>query len=179
MPRRDASAVSEELTGNLLATTRRLLITGQGGCGKTYVLAKAMAGGDFAIVTPSNELAIDHSNNLKCRTSTYHKLLALPVAKPIADWDPSALGHKLDRLPRTIIWDEAGMVPTEIFRRVLPYLESRGIQVIALLGEGQLNPFADKEGPAAYLREWATREVEFDVDVRSQDDRIRDLKRSE
>ena len=69
------------------------------------------------------------------------------------------------------------MVPTEIFRRVLPYLESRGIQVIALLGEGQLNPFADKEGPAAYLREWAAREVEFDIDVRSQDDRIRSLKR--
>ena len=173
----DASAVPEELTGNLLATTRRLLITGQGGCGKTYVLAKAMAGGDFAIVTPSNELAIDHANNLKCRTSTFHKLLALPVAKPIATWDPAALGHKLDRLPRTIIWDEAGMVPTEIFRRVLPYLESRGIQVIALLGEGQLNPFADKEGPAAYLREWAAREVEFDIDVRSQDDRIRSLKR--
>lgn len=172
-----ASAVPEALTGNLLATTRRLLITGQGGCGKTYVLAKAMSGGDFVIVTPSNELAIDHAENLSCRASTYHKLLALPVAKPIATWDPTTLGHKLDRLPRTIIWDEAGMVPTEIFKAVLPYLESRGIQVILLLGEGQLNPFADKAGPAAFLREWAEREIEFNTDVRSQDDRIRDLKR--
>ena len=99
------------------------------------------------IACPSNELAIEHANNLKCRTSTYHKMLALPVAKPIATWEPSALGHKLDRLPRVIPWDEAGMVPTEIFKAVLPYLERRGIQVIALLGD-QLNPFADKAGPA-------------------------------
>ena len=69
------------------------------------------------------------------------------------------------------------MVPTAIFEAVLSYLESRGIQVIALLGEGQLNPFADKEGPAAFLRKWAEREVEFDV--RSEGDKIRDLKRGE
>ena len=124
-------------------------------------------------MTPSNELALDHAANLKCRTSTYHKLLALPVAKPISTWDPATLGHKLDR-PRTIIWDKAGMVPTAIFEAVLSYLESRGIQVIALLGEGH----ADKEGPAAFLRKWAEREVEFGIDVRSEGcDKIRDLKR--
>ena len=39
-----AKAVPPSFTGHLLVTTRRLLITGQGGCGKTYVLAKAMAG---------------------------------------------------------------------------------------------------------------------------------------
>jgi len=77
---------------------------------------------------------------------------ALPVAKSISTWDPSTLGHKLDRLPRVILWDEAGMVPSEIFKAVLPYLERRGIQVIALLGEGQLNPFADKMGPADVVK---------------------------
>ena len=112
------------------------------------------------IACPSNELAIDHANNLKCRTSTYHKLLALPVAKPISTWDPSTLGHKLDRLPRVILWDEAGMVPTEIFKAVDPYLERRGTQVIKILGDGQLNPFAHKVGPADYLRkEWAEKVI--------------------
>ena len=175
----DASAVPRDLTGLLLATVLRLLITGQGGCGKTFVTATALlaAGIDFAIACPSNELALDHAAKLGCRTFTYHKLFALPVTKPMATWDPAALGHKLDRLPRVILWDEAGMVPTEIFERVLPYLRDRGIQVIALLGEGQLNPFADKAGPAAYLRDtWAQRVVDFDVDMRSQDDQIRDLK---
>ena len=47
----DASAVPDELTGTLLASTRRLLITGQGGCGKTFVLAKALAG--FVVRPPS------------------------------------------------------------------------------------------------------------------------------
>ena len=88
------------------------MITGQGGCGKTYITA----GLDFVIACPSNELAIDHANNLKCRTSTYHKLLALPVTKPIATWDPSTLGHKLDRLPRVILWDEAGRCPVRYSR---------------------------------------------------------------
>ena len=34
----------------------------QGGCGKTYVVAKALiaAGVDFVIACPSNELAIEH-----------------------------------------------------------------------------------------------------------------------
>ena len=93
------------------------------------------------------------------RLSRVHlPLLALPVTKPISEWDPAALGHKLDRLPRVILWDEAGMVPTEIFKVVDPYLKQRGIQVIKLLGEGQLNPWADKEGPADYLHnEWAQR----------------------
>ena len=182
LPGVEADAVPRELTGVLLATTRRLLITGQGGCGKTYVTAKALlaAGVDFAIACPSNELAIHHANTIPgCRAFTYHKLLALPVTKPISEWDPAALGHKLDRLPRVILWDEAGMVPTEIFRRVDPYLEQRGIQVIKLLGEGQLNPFADKAGPADYLRnEWAQFVVDFQVDKRSEDDTIRDLKRT-
>ena len=173
----DASAVPAELTGTLLANTRRLLITGQGGCGKTYVISKALAGSDFVIVTPSNELAIEHADKLGCRTSTFHKLLALPVGKPMSEWKPELLGHKLDHLPRTIVWDEAGMVPDEVFKVIDPYLDSRGIQVIKVFGEGQLNPFAQKAGPAAYLRDWADVEIEFDVDVRSQDERIRDLKR--
>lgn len=160
-----------------LGTTRRLLITGQGGCGKTFVLAKALAGSDFIVVTPSNELVIEHAANLGCRASTYHKLLALPIGKPMSEWKPEQLGHKLDHLPRTIIWDEAGMVSYAVFEVIDPYLESRGIQVIKVFGEGQLNPFAEKAGPAAYLREWADVEIEFDIDVRSQDDRIRDLKR--
>jgi len=172
-----ASAVPDELTGTLLASTRRLLITGQGGCGKTFVISKMLAGSDFTIITPSNELAIEHADKLGCRTSTYHKLLALPVGKPLSEWKPELLGHKLDHLPRTIVWDEGKMVPKLIFEVVLPYLEKRGIQVIIVLDEGQLNPFADKEGPTAYLREWADLEVEFGVDVRSQDDDIRDLKR--
>ena len=113
VPSVDADGVPRELTGILLATIKRLLITGQGGCGKTYVVAKALiaAGVDFVIACPSNELAIEHAKNLGCRTSTYHKLLVLPVAKPISTWDPSTLGHKLDRLPLVILWDETGMVP--------------------------------------------------------------------
>ena len=71
---------------------------------------------------PQYELVIDQ-NNLKGRTSTYHKLLALPVGKLISTWEPDSLGHKLDRLPRVILRDEAGMVPTEIFQAVDPYLE--------------------------------------------------------
>ena len=100
VPGVDVDGVPRELTGILLATIRKLLVTGQGGCGKTYVVAKALiaAGVDFVIACPSNELAIEHAKNLGCRTSTYHKLLALPVAKPISTWDPSTLGHKLDRL---------------------------------------------------------------------------------
>ena len=129
------------------------------------------------IACPSNELAIEHAKNLGCRTSTYHKLLALPVGKPISTWDPSTLGHKLDRLPRVILWDEAGMVPTEIFKVVDPYLERRGTQVIKILGDGQLNPFADKAGPADYLRKvWAEKVVAFEVDKRSKDADICALK---
>jgi hypothetical protein len=85
----------------------------------------------------------------------------------------------LDRLPRLILWDEAGMVPTAIFETVDPYLDRRGIQVIKLLGDGQLNPFGDKQGPAAYLRaRWAQKTIDFTVDKRSEDDAIRDLKAS-
>ena len=69
------------------------------------------------------------------------------------------------------------MVPSEIFKAVLPYLERRGIQVIALLGEGRLSPFAEKMGPADYLREnWAEKDIDFDVDKRSDDHDIRHLK---
>ena len=51
-----------------------------------------------------------------------------------------------------------------------PYLERRGTQVIKILGDGQLNPFADKAGPADYLRKvWAEKVIDFDVDKRSKD----------
>lgn len=75
LPGVEADAVPRELTGILLATTQRLLITGQGGCGKTYVTAKALlaAGIDFAIACPSNELTIHHANTIPgSRAFTYH-----------------------------------------------------------------------------------------------------------
>ena len=42
LPGVDVKAVPRQLTGVLLATIKRLLITGQGGCGKTYITARAL-----------------------------------------------------------------------------------------------------------------------------------------
>ena len=175
IPGVDASAVPPELTAQVLSGCSKILITGPGGCGKTYVTARALDGRDFVILCPGNDLAEEHRRKLGCRTATYHKMLGLPVGKNIATWDPEALGHKLDNLPEILVCDEGSMVPRPVWERILPYLESRGRQVIICEDDAQLSDF-EKSDPAGYHKEWASATIDFTVDMRSQDDDIRSLK---
>ena len=163
-----ASAVPKELTAAVLAGHSKILITGQGGCGKTYVIAKALEGRNFAILCPSNDLAESHRRTLKCRAETYHKVLGLPVGKSIDTWKPEDMGHKLDNIPEILVCDEGSMIPKPIWERILPYLESRGRQVIICEDDAQLSDF-EKSRPAEYHKEWATTpggiHIEFTVDM--------------
>ena len=124
------SAVPEGLTAELLATASLLMFNGQGGCGKTYTTTQMLKGRDFVVACPSNRLARRHARELQCRTATYHKLFGYNDA---VEWDPVALGRKLARLPKTILWDEAGNVDKRVFAAILPELARRGVQVIFLM----------------------------------------------
>ena len=176
IPGVDAKAVPKELTAAVLAGHSKILITGQGGCGKTYVIAKALEGRNFVIACPSNELAENHRQTLGCRAETYHKLLALPVGKPMSEWVPEKLGHRLDNIPETFVCDEATMPEDTMWEKVLPYLEKRGRQVIICKDGGQLLAFGQKEASVVHER-WADVHIRFTVDMRSNDnDPIRQLK---
>jgi hypothetical protein len=179
IPGVDASAVPKELTAAVLAGHSKILVTGQGGCGKTYVIAKALEGRNFAILCPSNDLAENHRQTLKCRAETYHRVLGLPVGKSIDTWKPEDMGHKLDNIPEILVCDEGSMIPKPIWERILPYLESRGRQVIICEDDAQLSDF-EKSRPAEYHKEWAGTpggiHIEFTVDMRSADEEIRQLK---
>jgi hypothetical protein len=175
----DMDAVPEGLTAELLATAMFIMINGQGGCGKTYATTRMLQGRDFVVACPSNRLARRHAEELQCRTSTYHKLFGYNEA---VEWDVKALGRKLARLPKTIVWDEAGNVDKRVFATILPELARRGIQVIFLMDEGQLPPWGNKEAPpATYLREtWVdeAHRITFTTDMRSRCERLKTIKRA-
>jgi hypothetical protein len=175
IPGVDARAVPKELTAAVLAGHSKILITGQGGCGKTFVIAKALEGRNFAILCPSNDLAENHRQTLQCRAETYHKVLGLPVGKNIDTWKPEDMGHKLDNLPEILVCDEGSMIPKPVWERILPYLESRGRQVIICEDDAQLSDF-EKSRPAEYHKEWAKTpggiHIHFTVDMRSKDDDV-------
>ena len=88
--------------------------------------------------------------------------------KPIADWGPASLGHRLDSLAEVIIFDECCKVPAKTLKAILDYLVRRTCQVVVCRDRGQIPPWGDKEGPHAMLEKWAGPNVrQFDTDYRS------------
>ena len=155
------------------ATSRRMYLAGQGGSGKTEWAVKTFAGRRLVVLTPENDLADDHRKNSRLglkpvQAQTIHHYLCIDCTKPIGDWDPTALGHRLDNLAEVIIIDECCKVPTKTLTTILDYLGRRSCQVICAGDRGQIPPWGDKEGPHAMLEEWAGHNVrQFNTDYRS------------
>ena len=154
-------------------TARRMYLTGQGGSGKTEWAVKTFAGRRLVVLTPENDLADDHRKNKRLglkpvQAQTIHRYLCIDCTKPIEDWVPTTLGHRLDNLAEVIIIDECCKVPTNTLTTILDYLGCRSCQVICARDRGQIPSWGDKEGPHAMLEEWAGPNVrQFNTDYRS------------
>ena len=154
------------------AIARRMYLAGQGGSGKTEWAVKTFAGRRLVVLTPENDLAGSHRDNPRLglaphQAQTIHHYLCINPTKPIEEWDPSALGHRLDGLAEVIIFDECCKVPAKTLKAILDYLARRTCQVICCGDRGQIPPWGDKEGPHAMLEEWAGPNVrQFDTDYR-------------
>ena len=140
------------------ATARRMYLAGQGGSGKTEWAVKTFAGRRLVVLTPENDLAGSHRDNPRLglaphQAQTIHHYLCINPTKPIEEWDPSALGHRLDGLAEVIIFDECCKVPAKTLKAILDYLARRTCQVICCGDRGQIPPWGDKEGPHAMLEE--------------------------
>ena len=154
------------------ATAMRMYLAGQGGSDKTEWAVKTFAGRRLVVLTPENDLAGSHRDNPRHlaphQPQTIHHYLCINPTKPIEEWDPSALGHRLDGLAEVIIIDECCKVPTKTLKVILDYLARRTCQVICWRDRGQIPPWGDKEDPHAMLVEWAGPNVrQFDTDYRS------------
>ncbi len=154
-------------------TARRMYLAGQGGSGKTEWAVKTFAGRRLVVLTPENDLAGSHRDNPRLglaphQAQTIHHYLCISPTKPIEEWDPSALGHRLDGLAEVIVFDECCKVPAKTLKAILDYLARRTCQVICCGDRGQIPPWGDKEGPHAMLEEWAGPNVrQFNTDYRS------------
>ena len=155
------------------ATARRIYLAGQGGSGKTEWAVKTFAGRRLVVLTPENDLAGSHRDNPRLglaphQAQTIHHYLCINPTKPIEEWDPSALGHRLDGLAEVLVFDECCKVPAKILKVILDYLARRTCQVICCGDRGQIPPWGDKEGPHTMIEEWAGPKVrQFDTDYRS------------
>ena len=132
-------------------------------------------GRKIVVLTPENDLAHDHRNNPRVtndgrpvNAQTYHHYLCILAEKPIEDWDPISLGHKLDHLAEVIIIDECCKIQTKVLRTILEYLATRPCQVVCSGDYGQVPPWGDKEGPHSMIEKWAGPENVrcFDTDYR-------------
>jgi len=113
---------------------------------------KTFAGRRLVVLTPENDLAGAHRDNPRLglephQAQTIHRYLCINPTKPIEEWDPAALGHRLDGLAEVLVFDE---------------------QVVCCGDRGQIPPWGDKEGPHQMLEEWAgsSHTRTFDTDYR-------------
>jgi hypothetical protein len=149
-----------------------MYLAGQGGSGKTEWAVRIFQGRRLVVLAPENDLADDHRKNPRlglqaAQVQTIHRYLCIDPTKPIEDWDPTTMGHKLDSLAEVIIINECCKVATKTLRTVLDYLGRRPCQVICAGDLGQIPPWGDKEGPHFMLEEWAGSNVRwFDSDYR-------------
>ena len=134
---------------------------------------KTFAGRRLVVLTPENDLAGSHRDNPRLglaphQVQTIHHYLCINPTKPIEEWDPSALGHRLDGLAEVLIFDECCKVPAKTLKVILDYLARRTCQVICCGDREQIPPWGDKEGPHAMIEEWAGPNMrQFDTDYRS------------
>ena len=63
------------------------------------------------------------------QAQTIHHYLCISPTKPIEEWDPTALGYRLDDLAEVIIIDEFCKVPTKTLKTILDFLGRRTCQV--------------------------------------------------
>ncbi|KAK3763395.1 hypothetical protein RRG08_051501 [Elysia crispata] len=149
------------------ATARRMYLAGQGGSGKTEWAVKTFAGRRLVVLTPENR-DNPRLSLTPHQAQTIHHYLCINPTRPIEEWDPVALGHRLDGLDEVIIIDECCKVSAKTLKVILDYLARRTCQVICCGDRGQIPPWGDKEGPHAMLVEWAGPNVrQFDTDYRS------------
>ena len=148
-----------------VAAARRMYFAGQGGSGKTEWVVKATAGHRIVVLSPENDLAGSHQKTPQIglepwQAQTIHRYLCIDPTKWMEDWDPTALGHRLDNLAEAIVIDECCKVSTKTLKVIFDYLARRTCQVICCGESGQIPPWGNKEGPHQMLKEWARLDVE-------------------
>ena len=154
------------------ATARRMYLAGQGGAAKTTWAVETFRGRRLMVLVPEHDVGEKHRKDERLalkpeQVQTIDHYLCIPFGKPIEDWDPASLGHRLDGLAEVIIIDECCKVPTKKLKAILDYLDRRSCQVICAGDRGQVPPWGDKEGPHSMLEAWAGSNVRlFETDYR-------------